>query len=55
MRTSTLSASGHVAAHQRQVVFGIEIAGIGDGAELAEFGLDGAFRHAPEKRSCFMR
>ena len=43
MRTSTRSLPGHLAAHQRQVVFGVEIAGIGEGPELAEFGLDAAF------------
>ena len=35
---------GHVAAHQRQVILGVEIAGVGDGTEFAELGLDASLR-----------
>jgi len=40
---------GDVAAHQRQVVFGVELAGIGDGAERAEFGIEDAFAGTPQE------
>ena len=37
------------AADQRQVVLGVEIAGVGDGAEVAEFGFDaGHVEHVVE-------
>ena len=36
--------AGHVAAHQGQVALGVQVAAVGDGAEFAELGFDGAFR-----------
>jgi hypothetical protein len=47
--------AGHVAAHQRQVVFGVELAGVGDGAEGAEFGIEEPSPARRRKRSVFMR
>ena len=45
--------AGHVAADQRQVVLGVEVAGVGDGAELAELRLHAAFGHAPDELLVF--
>ena len=41
--------AGHLAADQRQMVLGVQIAAVGDGAELAEFGRNGAFGHAVDE------
>ncbi len=41
--------AGHFAAHQRQMVFGVQIAAVGNRTELAELGRDGAFRHAADE------
>src|SRR5207245_2483138 len=45
--------SGDIAAHQGQVVFGVEVAGVGDAAEVAELGLDATFGLAAHETLVF--
>src|SRR5262249_20170250 len=41
--------SCHFSAHQRQVILGVEIAGVSDSAKLSVFGLHAAFGYAPHE------